>query len=84
MDDRARDRLRWHARRGLLENDLLLARYLDHSLAGMSQEEMVMLDRLLKLEDNDLLDLLMGRTQSADAGINQVVANIREAGAMRP
>ncbi len=84
MDDRARDRLRWHARRGLLENDLLLTRYLDRSLAGMSQEEMGMLDKLLRLEDNDLLDLLMGRSMSNDADINQMVANIREAGANGP
>ena len=82
MDDRARDRLRWHARRGLLENDLLLTRFLDRSLAGMSREDMALLDRLLKLDDNDLLDLLMGRSESSDLGITKMVANIREAGAM--
>lgn len=79
MDDRARDRIRWHSRRGLLENDLLLTRFLDHNLAGMSQEDMGKLDKLLRLDDNDLLDLLMGRSLSSDEDINQMVANIRGA-----
>lgn len=77
MDGRARDRLRWRARRGLLENDLLLTRYLDKHLATMAQEEMEVLDRLLLLDDNNLLDLLMGRTVSNDPGLAGLIANIR-------
>ncbi|MDX2220429.1 MAG: succinate dehydrogenase assembly factor 2 [Burkholderiales bacterium] len=78
MDGRARDRLRWRARRGLLENDLLLTRYLDRHLAVMGEEEMRLLDRLLLLDDNNLLDLLMGRTVSDDPGLAGLIANIRD------
>lgn len=77
MDDRARDRLRWRARRGLLENDLLLTRFLDRHLDAMGEEEMQLLDTLLLLDDNNLLDLLMGRTVSNDPGLAGLIANIR-------
>lgn len=77
MDDRWRERLRWRSRRGLLENDLLLSRYLDKAMAAMPEAELKMLEKLLLVEDNDLLDLLMGRTVSDDPGLAALIANIR-------
>ena len=65
-DDRRLDRLRWKARRGLLENDLLLSKFLQAELTNLSIEELDTLDALLQLSDNDLLDLLMGRKSSPD------------------
>jgi antitoxin CptB len=76
-DPRQRERLRWRSRRGLLENDLLLTRYLDVHLGTMAWEEMEVLDRLLLLDDNNLLDLLMGRAVSTDPALAEVIANIR-------
>ncbi len=61
VDDRRLDRLRWKARRGLLENDLLLSQFLDAQLSSLSDVELNVLDQLLQLGDNDLLDILMGR-----------------------
>ena len=80
MDEKWRDRIRWHARRGLLENDLLLTRYLDQHLEGLQPGQVLVLDRLLRLDDNDLLDLLMGRTQAEDAELAAMVEAIRQAG----
>jgi antitoxin CptB len=48
-DPANRARLRWRARRGLLENDLILTRFLDAHEADLS--------------DNPLMDLLLGRTE---------------------
>lgn len=78
MDDKWRDRIRWRARRGLLENDLLLTRYLDQCLEGLGPEQVQVLDRLLRLDDNDLLDLLMGRTQAVEADLAALVASIQK------
>jgi len=39
--------LRWRCRRGLLENDLILARFLEARGATMNVDEIVALDRLL-------------------------------------
>ncbi|MBL8518089.1 MAG: succinate dehydrogenase assembly factor 2 [Betaproteobacteria bacterium] len=77
MDTKQRDRLKWRARRGLLENDLLLTRFLDKHLETMDEEEMERLDKLLLIDDNTLLDLLMGRTVSDDPGLAGLIANIR-------
>ncbi len=61
VGDLERRRLRWRARRGLLENDLLLARYFERYGDAPAQDEAVALSQLLALPDNDLLDLLLSR-----------------------
>ena len=79
MDDRKRERIRWHARRGLLENDLILTRFLDAQLAQLDATEMSLLEELLQWSDNDLLDVLMGRKQCGDMRLNPLVERIKAA-----
>ncbi|MEK9719865.1 MAG: succinate dehydrogenase assembly factor 2 [Quisquiliibacterium sp.] len=62
-DPARRRRLRWRARRGLLENDLLLTRFLERHETSLTDEEVAGLDHLLGLPDNELLDLILGRTE---------------------
>jgi antitoxin CptB len=59
-----RRRLRWRARRGLLENDILLTRFLDRYEARLTDPQVLGLDVLLDLTDNDLLDVLLERPNS--------------------
>jgi len=59
----ARRRLRWRARRGLLENDVLITRFLDRHGDRMTSDEMVSFEALLDLSENELLDLLLARRQ---------------------
>ena len=61
------NRIRWRSRRGMLENDLVLTRFLDARGAALSEDEVAMLDRLLDLADNDLWDLIAGRQEPHDA-----------------
>ena len=56
-------RIRWRARRGLLENDILLGRYLDARAQSLTDEDVEALDRLLDLTDPELLDLILRRTE---------------------
>jgi antitoxin CptB len=58
-----RRRLRWRARRGLLENDLLLTRFLDRHEADLDEAGSAALVELLELPDNELLDLLLARRE---------------------
>ena len=58
-----RRRLRWRARRGLLENDLILTRFLDEFENDLSDDEVTGLNQLLDLTDNTLLDLLLVRSE---------------------
>lgn len=57
-------RLKSDARRGLLENDLILQRFFERYSAQLSAEDGKVLGQLLALEDNDLMDLLIGRKDS--------------------
>lgn len=65
-DPAQRARLRWRARRGLLENDLILTRFLDAHEEGLSDQEVDALTRLLDLSDNGLMDLLLARKEPQD------------------
>lgn len=56
-------RLRWRARRGLLENDIVLERYFAARPDGLSDDEVRGLDILLDLTDPELLDLILGRAE---------------------
>ncbi len=58
-----RARLRWRGRRGLLENDLIVTRFLDVHEEGMTDEEVDAFSRLMDLSDNDLLNLLLARNE---------------------
>ena len=57
-------RLKSDARRGLLENDLILQRFFERYGAQLSVEDGKVLTQLLALDDNDLMDLLIGRRDS--------------------
>jgi antitoxin CptB len=62
-DPARRRRLRWRARRGLLENDLLLARFFDRHENDLDDDAVAGLDVLLDLSDNELLELILGRRE---------------------
>jgi antitoxin CptB len=79
VDERIFDRIRWRARRGLLENDLLLKQFLHDELEGLGADDLQALDKLLLLSDNDLLDVLMGRKPAADAVAATLVLRIQNA-----
>ena len=59
--------LKSDARRGLLENDLILQRFFERYGAQLNVEDGKVLTQLLALEDNDLMDLLIGRKDSVAA-----------------
>lgn len=70
-----RARLRWRARRGLLENDLIVTRFLDAHEADLTDEEVDAFSRLMDLADNELMDLLLARKEpSGDADLPHVHA----------
>jgi len=58
-----RARLRWRARRGLLENDLVLTRFFDKHEHDLSNEDVNALTQLFDLPDTELLDLILARKE---------------------
>jgi antitoxin CptB len=69
--------VRWQCRRGMLELDLVLAEFLDRHLARLSAADKQSLLALLEWPDNDLWDLILGRTQSDNRQFETVVALLR-------
>ena len=56
-------KLRWRCRRGLLENDLFIARFFDQFAGQLTRSHADGLYALMDLADNDLLDLLLARKE---------------------
>ena len=63
LDARSLSRLRWRCRRGLLENDLLIARFFSRFETTLTVGQAQGLNDLMALSDNDLLDLLLQRKE---------------------
>jgi antitoxin CptB len=76
-DPRALERLRWKSRRGLLELDLVFARFWAGPGAALAKDEAAALERLLMLPDNDLLDCVMGRAHAPEARLQPMVEKLR-------
>jgi succinate dehydrogenase flavin-adding protein (antitoxin of CptAB toxin-antitoxin module) len=63
----------------LLELDLVFERFWKGAGTGLSADEAQVLERLLMSPDNDLLDLVMGRTESPDREFRELVKKLRAA-----
>jgi len=58
------DRVRWRCRRGLLELDILLGRFVDAHYAKLSEAELKIFEELLDMPDNPLWDMISGKQDS--------------------
>ena len=58
-------RLRWKCRRGMLELDEILSRFLDQHYQELSAEEIVTFSDLLEMQDPELLRVLLGYQPAA-------------------
>jgi antitoxin CptB len=79
MDQAALNRLRWRCRRGMLENDLILTRFLDGRGDQITDAELAALESILQLNDNDLWEMLSGRKEPADAAVMPLLERLRAA-----
>jgi antitoxin CptB len=66
MTDEEVRRLSWRCRRGLLELDIVLQRFSENHLAGLTKQELLAFDSLLDLPDNEFLDVVTSRIKFAD------------------
>ena len=72
------DRIRWRCRRGLLELDIVLGRFLENELDTLSPDEQDAFKALLELSDNDLWDLVAGRRDPDDGPQARLIRRLRE------
>ena len=73
------ERLRWRCiRRGLLELDLVLTRFLDGGYQQLSDDESVAFSELADMEDPELWDLVTGRKPCDREPHRRVLELLRE------
>ena len=64
---RALSKLKWRCRRGLLENDLFIARFFERHESRLTVGQAGAMEALMDLSDPDLLDLLLKRKEPEPA-----------------
>jgi len=69
--------MRWRSRRGLLELDLVLERFLAQRLDALDQDQLEAYRRLLDLPDTDFLDVVNGKADLDDPELMAIVAMLR-------
>ena len=77
-DDRTHERVRWHCRRGLLELDLFLQKFLARDYAMLTEHEHAVFVRLLETPDPELLDYCLGHAQPNDPELAALVRKIAD------
>ncbi|MFM9899605.1 MAG: succinate dehydrogenase assembly factor 2 [Polaromonas sp.] len=73
------DRLRWRCRRGLLELDIVLTRFLERGYADLDAREREVFVGLLSHADNELWDLMSGRLHADNVEEEAVLDRLRAA-----
>ena len=71
------DRIRWRCRRGLLELDLILKRFLETHFDRLDSRQRDLFNQLLDEPDNDLLDWILGRKESFESRYRPLVELLR-------
>lgn len=57
------ERVRWRARRGLLELDIVLGRFIEQHYAQLDATEKQAFEEMLDMPDNPLWDMIVGRAE---------------------
>jgi len=73
-------RIRWACRRGMLELDLFLMRFLDETFETLSDEDKQRFINLLGQEDPEIFSWLMGQQIPSDPELQLIVNKIRQHG----
>ncbi len=69
--------LKWRCRRGMLELDVFLQRFLQHGYAELDAGERETFFELLDYPDQELLELLLGQIHALDPAHNAIAERIR-------
>ena len=71
------ERVRWRARRGLLELDIVLGRFIETHYAQLDADGRQTFEALLDMPDNPLWDMISGRLEAAPGEQQALLEKIR-------
>jgi len=67
-----------HCRRGMLELDFILQRFLDHHYDQLTQEQKCLFSRLLNEEDPTLYDWLIADVPCSEITLTPIVERVKK------
>jgi antitoxin CptB len=73
------ERVRWRSRRGLLELDIVLGRFIDASYMQLNEAELLVFEALLDMPDNPLWDMIAGRQEATQDAQRALLEKIKSA-----
>jgi len=71
-----RNEINFRSRRGLQELDILLKRFLEKNLSNLEESSLKVLIEILDMEDNDLADLLIYKTETPKEAHRAIIKKI--------
>ena len=74
--DKGLERVRWRSRRGLLELDIVLGRFIEQEYAQLDEAGQRVFEEFLDMPDNPLWDMIAGR---AERGVQQATPGEQQA-----
>ncbi|QBS10962.1 succinate dehydrogenase assembly factor 2 [Legionella israelensis] len=77
MSPEFKAKMRWRCRRGMLELDLILGRFVDKYLESLGKKQLKTFEYLLHCTDPELYAWLMGHAQPVDKELYALVEYIR-------
>lgn len=78
MSEEELRRMRWAARRGMLELDLVLEPFVSERFAGLEAADKALFHRLLECEDQELYGWFLQRGEPEDEELAGIVRTILE------
>jgi succinate dehydrogenase flavin-adding protein (antitoxin of CptAB toxin-antitoxin module) len=71
------ERVRWRSRRGLLELDIVLGRFIEAQYMQLSEKEKQVFEELLDMPDNPLWDMISGKQDSTQKEQSALLEKIK-------
>jgi succinate dehydrogenase flavin-adding protein (antitoxin of CptAB toxin-antitoxin module) len=71
------ERVRWRSRRGLLELDIVLGRFIEAQYMQLSEKEKHVFEELLDMPDNPLWDMISGKQEATQEEQSALLEKIK-------
>ena len=73
------ERVRWRSRRGLLELDIVLGRFIEAQYQQLDQAELITFEALLDMPDTVLWDMMTDKQSATDLAQQALLEKIKAA-----
>lgn len=74
--------LKWRCRRGMLELDVILQKFLQYGYQNLDQQGRDYFYELLEYQDQELIELLLEQVSAREKHIHDIVSKVRHSAAL--